>query len=59
MDLPMLNLGAAFTRELWRRATRIGAIPRLLIIDQQGILRADLGSPPRGHLERELKRLFE
>jgi thiol-disulfide isomerase/thioredoxin len=32
------------TRELWTQATRIESIPRLLVIDQKGVLRADLTS---------------
>ncbi len=31
-------------RELWNQAARIMSIPRLLLIDQQGVLRADLSS---------------
>src|SRR5205807_2341355 len=30
-------------RELWQEASGIGTIPRLLIVDRQGVLRLDLG----------------
>jgi len=42
-------------RELWHKATGISAIPRCLIVDRQGILRADC-SPKE--LEQELTRII-
>jgi|SRR5713226_639879 hypothetical protein len=42
------------TRELWEKAGGITSVPRLLLIDQEGILRAD------GHdkLEEEIAKLL-
>lgn len=47
--------GEPSTRELWHQATGISTLPRCLIIDRQGILRADCG--PK-ELEQELTRLI-
>jgi thiol-disulfide isomerase/thioredoxin len=47
--------GEPSVRELWHKATGISAIPRCLIVDRQGILRADC-SPKE--LEQELTRII-
>ena len=47
--------GESSVRKLWHKATGISAIPRCLIVDRQGILRADC-SPKE--LEQELTRII-
>jgi thiol-disulfide isomerase/thioredoxin len=44
-------------RELWTQAARIGTIPRLLVIDQKGVLHADLSSA--GELEKTVADLLQ
>jgi hypothetical protein len=47
-------------RDLWDEATRISALPRILVIDQQGILRADLASPDtEKNLENRIAELVQ
>jgi thiol-disulfide isomerase/thioredoxin len=43
------------TRELWREASGIGALPRLLLLDRDGVLRADCYP---GELEEQIARLL-
>ncbi len=47
--------GEPSVRKLWHKATGISSIPRCLIVDRQGILRADC-SPKE--LEQELTRII-
>jgi len=42
-------------RELWQAATGTGALPRLLLIDREGFLRADIAPPD---LDDELEKLM-
>jgi thiol-disulfide isomerase/thioredoxin len=48
-------------RVLWRRAARITAIPRYLLIDREGILRADLSGSEQieKELDRQIAALFQ
>jgi thiol-disulfide isomerase/thioredoxin len=44
------------TRELWDKVTGVEALPRLLLLDRSGVLRADCGP---GELEDQIDRLFK
>ena len=44
--------GEPSARELWHKATGISAIPRCLIVDRQGILRASQKTKGRTHKAR-------
>lgn len=43
------------TRQLWSEITGIGGIPRLFVIDRQGVLRADNPANPKKEIARLLK----
>ena len=47
--------GDARTGELWAKASGIASVPRVLLIDRDGVLRADCGSD---QVEKEIKRLL-
>ncbi len=48
-------------RQLWEEAARIRGLPRYLLIDRQGVLRADLSSSPgvEEELEQNIAALFQ
>ncbi len=46
------------TRKLWTEANRIDSLPRFLLVDQKGVLHADLASPP-WNLSERIESLFQ